>query len=62
MKKLYFKEWIQDVLLITELMLAMVMGGIVDTIGAPIEGLIVPGLLMIIISILLMKYGRFEEE
>ena len=61
-KKLYFKQWVQDILLISELVLAMGIGSIVDTIGAPIEALIVPGLLMIVIALLLMKYGRFEEK
>ena len=60
--RLYFKQWVQDILLISELVLALVMASIVDNVNAPIEALIAPGLLIIIISILLMKYGKFEEK
>ena len=60
--RLYFKQWVQDTLLIIELVLAMVLGGVADNINAPTEAIFIIILLMIINAIILMKYGRFEEK
>lgn len=61
-KKLYFKKWIQDALMVYELVLVMVLGGVADNVNAPIESIVIIDLLIIINAILLFKYGKFEEE
>ncbi len=62
MKKLYFKSWVKDALMVYELVLTMALGGVADNVDAPIEIIIIIGLLIIINAILLLKYGKFEEE
>ena len=62
MKKLYFKKWIQDALMVYELVLVMALGGVADNVNAPIESIVIIDLLIIINAILLFKYGKFEEE
>ena len=61
-KKLYFKKWIQDALMVYELVLVMALGGVADNVNAPIESIVIIDLLIIINAILLFKYGKFEEE
>ena len=61
-KKLYFKNWVRDALMVYELVLIMALGGIADNVDAPIENIIITGLLIVINAILLLKYGKFEEE
>ena len=61
-KKLYFKNWVQDALMVYELVLTIALGGVADNLNAPTEYIFIIGLFMIIIAVLLMKYGKFEEE
>lgn len=62
MKKFYFKNWVQDALIILELILTMALGGVADNVNAPTEYIFIIGLFIIIIAVLLMKYGKFEEK
>ena len=57
--RLYLKQWASDTLLIFELVLAMILGGVADNVNAPTEAISVISLLMIINAVILMKYGRF---
>lgn len=62
MKRLYFKKWIQNTLIIIETILVIALGGAVDTISTPFEIILIIELAIVVISILLAKYGRFEEK
>lgn len=62
MKKLYFKKWIQNILIGFEVVLFILFCSISDSLEAPIVLYIIIGLLIAIIGLLLVKYGKFEEK
>ena len=62
MKKIYFKKWIQNALIVLEFILFVALGGVSDNVDAPTEIIFIIGLLIIINTILLLKYGKFEEK
>ncbi len=62
MKKLYFKKWVQNILVGVEVVLFILFCSISDSLTAPIALYIIIGLLISIIGLLLVKYGRFEEK
>ena len=62
MKRLYFKKWVNNTLLIYEFLLVIVMGGLIDNIETPTSEIIPWFVVFIINTLLLIKYGRFEDE
>ena len=62
MKRLYFKKWVQNLLLITEFFVIMALLGVIDNIDTPISTILLLFIPHVVICSLLAIYGRFEDK
>ena len=57
-KRLYLKKWLEKTLMAIGMLTTVVMAGMVDNLECPTSMLTIPLIIIVIISIILMKYGR----
>ena len=57
-KRLYLKKWLEETLIVILILTSVAMAGMVDNLECPTTALTIPGIIIVVVSIILMKYGR----